>query len=104
MHGLADPGHIGLSRPTTLASALTEAVSRYKARPSPRPLGHPWLFFEGSVYPEKQRAPPVVVAPVRPYGRCQGAAWSSAGLALVGAGWLARVEPPGWPAAFAYRC
>src|SRR5438876_6934473 len=31
MHGLADPGHIGLSRPTTLASALTEAVSRYKA-------------------------------------------------------------------------
>ena len=27
-----------------------------------------------------------------------------AGLALVGAGWLARVEPPGWPAAFAYRC
>src|SRR3989442_6430509 len=31
MHGLADPGHIGLSRPTTLVSALTEAVSRYKA-------------------------------------------------------------------------
>src|SRR5438132_12928887 len=31
MHGLADPGQTGLSRPTTLASALTEAVSRYKA-------------------------------------------------------------------------
>ena len=26
-----DPGHIGLSRPTTRASALAEAVSRYKA-------------------------------------------------------------------------
>src|SRR5207244_9293407 len=31
MHGVADPGHTGLSRATTLASALTEAVSRYKA-------------------------------------------------------------------------